>query len=303
MICAIGELLIDFVQTKENEFGFPVLSAAPGGAPANFLSAVKKQGTDAAFIGKVGDDAFGNKLISTLEGKGIDVSGIVIDPEVFTTLAFVTLSAEGDRSFSFARKPGADTMLSFGDIDLKLIEKCSILHFGSLSFTDEPSKGSVLKAVEYARNKKKIISYDPNYRPSLWKNEETARNNMLEGFKLSDIVKLSNDEAEFIFGLSAEDTAELLLTEYGCYLVFVTLGEKGCYCKSKAGSFYTKSEQDVTPKDTTGAGDIFTGTAEALILQSGKQLCELSFEELKTITTKACTAATLSTLQHGGMLS
>lgn len=301
MICAIGELLIDFVQCEENEFGFPILSAVPGGAPANFLTAVKKQGTDAAFIGKVGDDAFGNKLTETLKEKGINVKGIIKSPDVFTTLAFVTLSKTGDRSFSFARKPGADTKLTYEEIDLSIIDCCTILHFGSLSFTDEPSRESVLKTLKYAKNKGKIISYDPNYRPSLWKDEKKARNNMLKGFEYADIVKLSDDEAGFIFGKNPEETADILMNTFDCSLVFVTLGEKGCYCKNKNGCFYTKSEKDVTPVDTTGAGDIFTGTAEALILQSGKHPDGLSNEELKKITAKACTTATLSTLYHGGM--
>lgn len=302
MICAMGELLVDFTEQQENEYGYPVLSAAPGGAPANFLCAVKKQGVDASFIGKVGNDAFGRKLISTLKEKGIDTDGIIKADDVFTTLAFVTLDARGERSFSFARKPGADTCITTEEIDLGIIDRSAVFHFGSLSFTDEPAKTSVEYAVGYAKARGKIISYDPNYRPMLWKNEETARKSMTEGFKYADIVKLSIEEALFIFGTYEKEAADILYNDFGCKTVFVTLGEKGCYCKCTAGSFYTKSEKDVVPKDTTGAGDIFTGTAEALMLLKGRGISELTLDEMKEIATGACTVATLSTLRQGGMV-
>lgn len=300
MICAIGELLIDFIQTEENEFSFPVLSAMPGGAPANFLSAVKSEGIDACFIGKVGDDAFGALLTQELRRCGIDTAGVVRDKGVFTTLAFVTLDAGGDRSFSFARKPGADTCLRYEDIDLSLIDACSIFHFGSLSFTSEPSRSAVTRALEYAKGKGKLISYDPNYRPSLWEDEETARKQIKNGFSFSDIVKLSYEEGQFLFGEGEEKTADILISEYGCSLVFVTLGEKGCYYRNKNGGGFTKSEKDVSAIDTTGAGDIFGGTAAAAVLKSGKHPRELTKSELHEIATKGCTKATLSTLRHGG---
>ncbi len=302
MICAIGELLIDFMQSGENTFGFPVLSGAPGGAPANFLCAVKKAGGDAAFIGKVGKDDFGFRLKKTLHKKGIDVTGLIEDDSVFTTLAFVTLDSHGDRSFSFGRKPGADTCLSFDEINLAIIDSCSVFHFGSLSFTDEPSRSAVLRALEYAKEKGKIISYDPNYRPSLWSSPEKAKEHMLKGFFFSDIVKLSGEEAEFLFCSDPERASEILINEYGCSLVFVTLGEQGCYYKNPVCSGYAKSEEEVTPVDTTGAGDIFGGTAAALIEKTGKHPKELLNTELHEIATKACTVATLSTLKTGGML-
>lgn len=302
MICAMGELLVDFTEQQENEYGYPVLSAAPGGAPANFLCAVKKQGVPASFIGKVGNDAFGRKLISTLKEKGIATDGIIKADDVFTTLAFVTLDSKGERSFSFARKPGADTCIRTEEIDFSIIDRSDIFHFGSLSFTDEPAKTSVENAVKYAKTKGKIISYDPNYRPMLWENEETARKRMAEGFKYADIVKLSIEEARFIFGVFEKEAADILYNDFGCKVVFVTLGAEGCYCKFSGGSFYAKSERDVIPKDTTGAGDIFTGTAEALMLLKRQSISELTPGEMKEITIKACTAATLSTLQQGGMV-
>lgn len=302
MICAAGELLIDFTEKSCNEFGLPILSAAPGGAPANFLSAVKNAGLEAAFIGKVGNDAFGKKLTDILKSKKMDVSGIMCDDNVFTTLAFVTLSKDGERSFSFARKPGADTCLRYEEVDLSLIDRCTVFHFGSLSFTDQPSKSAVLKLADYAKSKKKLISYDPNYRAPLWKSETEAKENMLLGMKYADIVKMSSDEAEFIFSVGYEKAAETLINEYPCSLVFVTLGKDGCYFRNKNCSGYAVSSIPVSPVDTTGAGDIFAGTAVSLTAKSGIHPSELSSETLHDITEKACTIASLSTEKHGGML-
>lgn len=302
MICAMGEVLIDFLQSGENIHGYPVLSAMPGGAPANYLCAVKKQETDAFFIGKTGDDAFGSLLKNTLNEKGINTDGLIQDKNVFTTLAFVTLAKNGDRSFSFARKPGADTKINEKETDYRIIDSCSVFHFGSLSFTAEPSYTAVKKAAEYAKSKGKTVDYDPNYRPSLWDDENTARERMKEGFFLSDTVKLSEEECRFIFGLSPEMAAELLINEFGVSLVFVTLGEKGCYFRNKQASGFVTPTVKVNPIDTTGAGDIFGGTASALILRSGKHPSLLSEKELREITLTACNTASLSTEIHGAML-
>lgn len=302
MICAMGELLIDFLQSGKNSHGYPVLSAMPGGAPANYLCAVKKQGTDAFFIGKTGDDAFGTLLKNTLNEKGINTDGLIQDKNVFTTLAFVTLDKNGDRSFSFARKPGADTKITEKETDYRIIDRCSVFHFGSLSFTAEPSYTAVKKAAEYAKSKGKTVDYDPNYRPSLWEDEDTARKRMREGFFLADTVKLSEEECQFIFGLSPNKTAELLIDEYGVSLVFATLGEKGCYFRNKLSEGFITPSVNVNPVDTTGAGDIFGGTASALILKSGKHPSLLSEKELREITLTACNTASLSTVIHGGMV-
>lgn len=302
MICAIGELLIDFAQNGVNEYGFPILEAMPGGAPANFLSAVKKSGYEAAFIGKVGKDSFGKLLIESLEKKGINTEAVVEDEDVFTTLAFVTLDGNGERSFSFARKPGADTALRYDEVKLGIIDKCQLLHFGSLSFTDSPSEQAVLRTVEYAVSKNKMISYDPNYRKVLWKNPDIAREKMKKGFHYADIVKLSDDECEFIFGENCEKTADILINEYACSLVFVTLGKNGCYFKNGISSGYTKSTVQVVPVDTTGAGDIFGGTAVANVLKLNKKPSEISSEELFEIATIACTEATKSVAYHGARI-
>lgn len=302
MICAAGELLIDFTSAGMNEYSFPVLSPAPGGAPANFLSAVKNSGTDAAFIGKVGNDVFGRRLVEILREKGIDVRGIVIDDSVFTTLAFVTLDENGERDFSFARKPGADTCLDYSEVNKDIIDQCDIFHFGSLSFTHEPSRSTVIRLIEYAKSKNKLISYDPNYRAPLWKSDEDARQNMLTGMKYADIIKMSRDEAEFIFSTDYITASRILSEEYPCSLVFVTLGKDGCYYRNKSFSGHAAAEVNVTPVDTTGAGDIFGGTAASLILKSGMHPSELNGDILREIAVNACTKASLSTEKFGGMI-
>ena len=163
-VIALGELLIDFASKSTDENGYPTMVANPGGAPGNFLGALNAYGKKTAFLGKVGDDTFGNLLLNTLRQVGIETRGIVVDPTVFTTLAFVTFDETGDRSFSFARKPGADTQLSWEEVDKTLIEDAKVFHFGTLSLTDEPVRSTTQKAVAYARERGKLITCDPNLR-------------------------------------------------------------------------------------------------------------------------------------------
>ena len=171
-VVALGELLIDFASRSADANGYPTMQALPGGAPANFLAALTKYGKSTAFLGKVGDDTFGHLLVGTVKDAGIETRGIVIDPAVFTTLAFVTFDDAGDRSFSFARKPGADTRLSFDEIDLSLIDRAKVFHFGTLSLTDEPARSATYEAVAYAKKAGKLITYDPNLRKPLWRDLE-----------------------------------------------------------------------------------------------------------------------------------
>lgn len=184
-VTAIGELLIDFASLETDEAGYPTMKANPGGAPGNFLAALNAYGAKTAFLGKVGDDAFGNLLLGTFADAGIETKGILKDSSVFTTLAFVTFDETGDRSFSFARKPGADTCLSFEEIDLSIIDESKAFHFGTLSLTDEPVRQTTQKAVTYAKEKGKLITFDPNLRLPLWKTPEAAKEQMLWGLSKS----------------------------------------------------------------------------------------------------------------------
>ena len=210
-VVALGELLIDFAPVSTDEAGYPTLKAQPGGAPGNFLAALQKYGCTTALIGKVGDDVFGHLLKGTLDAIGIDTTGLVVDPAVFTTLAFVTLDATGNRSFSFARKPGADTCLTGDEVDKALLDDCKVFHFGTLSLTSEPARSATQAAVAYAREQGKLISFDPNLRKPLWPSDEAAKEQIEWGLHQADIVKISDEEIEFLWGISPEEGAQKLL--------------------------------------------------------------------------------------------
>lgn len=302
-VVALGELLIDFAPVSADEAGYPTLKAQPGGAPGNFLAALQAYGCATALLGKVGDDGFGVLLRRTLEERGIETSGVLVDPGVFTTMAFVTLDAEGNRSFSFARKPGADTCLREDELDFSLIDECKVFHFGTLSLTEEPARSATAAAVKYAKKQGKLISFDPNLRKPLWPSDAAAKEQIEWGLRKADIVKISDEEIEFLWGLSPEDGAKKLLSEYGVQLVYATLGPKGCYTANRQGGVKVSSPDGIHVVDTTGAGDIFGGSAMSRFLRLGKAPGELSADELFAVTRFACCAASLSTQTHGGINS
>jgi len=302
-VTAIGELLIDFASRDTDAAGYPTMKANPGGAPGNFLAALNKYGARTAFLAKVGDDAFGKLLVGTLAEAGIETKGVVTDPSVFTTLAFVTFSPDGDRSFSFARKPGADTRLTFEEIDLSLIDEAKVFHFGTLSLTDEPVRSATKQAVAYAKEKGKLITFDPNLRLPLWKQPEDAKEAMLWGLAHADVVKISDEEVEFLWGITDEkEAAAKLLEEYGVKLAMVTRGPKGAYLANRQASGEANCPS-VKPIDTTGAGDIFGGSAVSRLLKLDKAPEELTSEELTAIGSFASAAASLSTQKPGGIPS
>lgn len=302
-VVALGELLIDFAPVSIDEWGYPTLKAQPGGAPGNFLAALQEYGCSTALLGKVGDDAFGKLLVRTLQERGIETSGIVADPDVFTTMAFVALDAEGNRSFSFARKPGADTCLRAEELDLELVDGCKVFHFGTLSLTNDPARTATVTAVKYAKKQGKLISFDPNLRKPLWPSDAAAKEQIEWGLRKADIVKISDEEIEFLWGLSPEDGAKKLLSEYEVQLVYATLGPKGCYTANGQASVKVASPSGLHVVDTTGAGDIFGGSAMSRFLRLGKEPSALSAEELFAVTRFACCAASLSTQTHGGINS
>jgi Sugar kinases, ribokinase family len=257
-VTALGELLIDFTPAGVSAAGNVLFERNPGGAPANVLAAITKLGGAGAFIGKVGNDQFGHFLKQVLNDNSIETKGLKFSHEVNTTLAFVHLDEKGDRSFSFYRKPGADTTLEIKDLEFDLIDKTEIFHFGSLSMTEEPSKSATLKAVEYAKNKGRIISYDPNWRPPLWKNDIAAKEGMELGLKYADILKISEIELEFLTGVGDLDKGSKIFFDMGIKLIVVTLGPKGCYYRCNAGTGLLPT-YDTKVVDTTGAGDAFFG--------------------------------------------
>lgn len=301
-IAALGELLIDFTCDGIGEGGYPTLTAHPGGAPANFLAAAAKYGCKTALISKVGSDSFGRLLTATLASAGISTRAVVQDASVFTTLAFVTIDGAGEREFSFARKPGADLMLRTDEVDFGVIDSARIFHFGTLSLTGEPARAATRDAVEYARRSGKLISFDPNLRLPLWDSPDSAAEQMLWGLARADVIKISDGEVDFLWGLEPEDGARKILDEFGAKLVFVTCGASGCVFANRYGAGRAPSPA-VHPVDTTGAGDIFGGAALALLLRSGKAAQELTLPELRGIAAIACAAASLSTEKKGGIES
>ena len=301
-VVALGELLIDFATVSTDGDGYPAMAAHPGGAPANFLAALTKYGFQTALLGKVGTDTFGKLLIGTLQQAGIETKGLIATEDVFTTLAFVTFDDAGDRKFAFSRKPGADTCIAFEELDLSLIDECKVFHFGTLSLTDEPARTATQKAVAYAKSKGKLITYDPNLRKPLWKDMETAKEQLLWGLKQADVVKISDEEVEFLFDCTPEEGADKLLTEFGVSLAMITLGPDGAYLKNKNGSTYVKCPK-VTPVDTTGAGDIFGGSAVSRLLKLGTHPAQLSVEQMTSVGSFASAAASLSTEKSGGIPS
>lgn len=299
-VVALGELLIDFACLSTDGDGYPTMAAHPGGAPANFLAALTKYGAKTALLGKVGTDAFGKMLTDTLAKAGIETRGIVADENVFTTLAFVTFDDQGDREFSFARKPGADTCLRFEELDLSLIDQAKVFHFGTLSLTDEPVKTATEQAIRYAKERGKWITFDPNLRKPLWKSLDDARAAMLWGLHQADFVKISDEEVEFLWGCDEKEAGKKLLTEFGVKLALITMGPKGAYLVNETASAYAASPK-VNPVDTTGAGDICGGSAVSQILRIGKPMEQLNQEELRQIVRFASTAASLSTEKPGGI--
>ena len=302
-VTALGELLIDFAPKSVDAAGYPTLAANPGGAPGNFLAALNKYGCSVAMIGKVGDDMFGRLLLNTLKGAGIETRGVVVDPNQFTTLAFVSLDASGNRDFSFARKPGADTCLTYDEVDEALVTGTRVFHFGTLSLTNDPAREATHKAVARAKSQGVLISVDPNLRKPLWPTEDDAKAAIEWSLRQADIIKISDEEIEFLWGLTPEEGAQKLLNEYGASLVYATLGPKGCHAATRNAAVTVSSPKGIHVVDTTGAGDIFGGSAMSRFLKTGKRPEDLTAEDLTAIVTFACTAASLSTQTHGGISS
>ncbi len=299
-ITALGELLIDFTPCGISEAGMKIFEQNPGGAPANVLTAAGNFGAKTAFIGKVGKDMHGEFLKETLEKYNIETKGLIMDEKVFTTLAFVSLNEKGERTFSFARKPGADTCLTKEEVNLELIKDCKIFHFGSLSLTDNPSKEALLYALEKAREMNKIISYDPNYRPLLWENKDTAVKEMRAVIKYADIMKISDEETELLTGYKEPEKAALKLIEQGVSLVFVTLGSEGSFLRTKDFQITVKSKK-CNVVDTTGAGDAFWGAILYKLTERKNSVFQITEEEGKEYLKFANTTAGICVEKRGAI--
>ncbi|MDR1785534.1 MAG: carbohydrate kinase [Spirochaetaceae bacterium] len=299
-LTALGELLIDFTPAGKSAQGMNLFEQNPGGAPANVLSVLSAQGLRTAFIGKVGADMHGDLLERTLAARGIDTSGLIRDETCFTTLAFVSLNDEGDRSFSFARKPGADTQLRPEELSRSILETTRIFHFGSLSLTDEPARSATVAALRMAKAAGAVVSYDPNYRPPLWKDEGTAAAVMGSVLDLVDVLKVSEEELGLLTGEDDRDRAVQSLFRRGVSCVAVTLGRDG------AGAFTRKHGVsmpaiDVPVTDTTGAGDAFWGGFLCKLLEAGRPPADLTEGQLRGAVFFGSVIAALCIQKRGGI--
>ena len=277
-IAALGELLIDFTDNGVSPGGMRLFERNPGGAPANVLTAAARFGRKTAFLGKVGNDMHGQFLRDTLADAGIDVSGLVLAEDVFTTLAFVTLNDRGERGFSFARKPGADTCLRPEELNAAVLDGCRVLHVGSLSLTDEPARGATFAAVERAKAAGAVISYDPNYRAALWRDAETAAAHMRSMVPYVDVMKLSDEETALLTGETDPAATVAVLLGQGVKCAAVTLGAGGALTATADGVRRVPGFS-VEAVDTTGAGDAFWGGFLHRMLALDKAPEELTADE------------------------
>lgn len=299
-VTALGELLIDFTENGTSAQGNPILEVNPGGAPCNVLAMLQKLGKQTAFIGKVGDDMFGRQLTEAVSSVGVDTRALLVDKEVHTTLAFVHTYPDGDRDFSFYRNPGADMMLTKDDVDTDLIRSSKIFHFGTLSSTHEGVREATRYAIEVAKEAGDLISFDPNLRPPLWSSLDDARREIEYGLGKCDILKISDNEVEFLFNTTDYDLgAKLLQEKYHIPLILITLGPNG------SRAYYKDLRVEVAPFlqehtiETTGAGDTFCASSLNYILEHG--LDHLTEKDLTDLLTFANAAASLITTKKGAL--
>ncbi len=299
-VTALGELLIDFTENGVSGQGNPILEANPGGAPCNVLAMLNNLGKKTAFIGKVGNDAFGKMLAEEVEKSGTDVRNLVFDETVHTTLAFVHTKPDGDRDFSFYRNPGADMMLKKEEVMEEVIKNSRIFHFGTLSSTHEGVREATRYAVETAKQNGILVSFDPNLREPLWESLDDAKREIAYGLSKCDILKISDNEAEFMTGTSDYEKGAAILREtYGIPLIFVTLGKDGSRAYYKDLAVEVKPFLQEHTIETTGAGDTFEACALNYVLDHG--IDGLTEEDLKNLLTFANAGASIITTRRGAL--
>ena len=299
-VTTFGEILIDFTFDGVNEGGAALFAQHPGGAPANVCVGVKRLGGTSAFIGKTGEDMHGTMLKGVLDAEGVDVSNLVQDGDFFTTLAFVSVGPDGEREFSFSRKPGADTQMTFEEMNPDLIANSKIFHVGSLSLTDEPARSATFKAIELAKDNDVTISYDPNYRASLWDSEEEAIKQMRSLVPYADIMKISDEETTLLSGHEdPKEAAEILLGQ-GPKIVAVTLGSHGALVANKEGARIVDGFKSEVA-DTNGAGDSFWAAMLTQVAHADKPLDEIDLDTLESFLRFANATAALTVRKHGAI--
>lgn len=302
-VVALGELLVDFTDNGLSGQGNPLFEANPGGAPCNVLAMLRKLGRSCAFVGKVGDDLFGSQLRAVAEEAGICMDYLAVDREARTTLAFVKKLDNGDRDFSFYRNPGADMRLTEKDLPLEAIENCRVFHFGTLSMTHEGVRRATCKAIDCARKSGALISFDPNLRPPLWDDLEEAREQIRYGLSRCDILKIADNELEFMTGQTDFDEGAAILRKQhpNISLLNVTAGPEGSYSYYKNLRMFQPALKLGGVIETTGAGDTFCASVLNFVLEHG--LDGLTAEDLSAMLRFANTAAYLVTTKKGAIRS
>jgi fructokinase len=299
-VVALGELLIDFTENGTSVQGNPVLEANPGGAPCNVLAMLNKLGKKTAFIGKVGNDNFGRQLAETVKNSGTDITNLMFDEKVRTTLAFVHTQPDGEREFSFYRNPGADMMLSKDEVNAEIIRSGRIFHFGTLSSTHEGVRQATRYAIDVAKENGLLISFDPNLREPLWDSLEDARQQISYGFSKCDILKISDNELEFMTGTTDYTKGvEILRRSYDIKIIFVTLGKDGSRAYYKDIMVEKPPFMGVKTIEKTGAGDTFEGCAINYILEH--DIDSLTEENLAELLVFANAGASLITTRKGAL--
>lgn len=298
-VIALGELLIDFTMNGQSEQGNNMFEACPGGAPCNVLALLNKMGKKTAFIGKVGKDQFGALLRDTITEAGIDASNLMVDENVNTTLAFVHTFPDGDREFSFYRNPGADMMLTADEVNPEVVKDTKVFHFGTLSMTHEGVREATKKAVETAKANGCLVSFDPNLRPPLWSSLDLAKEQMEYGFGKCDILKISDNEIQFVSGKEDYDEGIAYLQEtYNIPLILLTMGKDGSRAYYK-GMRVERPGFSVKAIETTGAGDTFCGSSLNYLFDHDFE--NLTEEQLGEMLTFANAAAALVTTKKGAI--
>lgn len=298
-VIALGELLIDFTMNGQSEQGNNMFEACPGGAPCNVLALLNKMGKKTAFIGKVGKDQFGALLRDTITEAGIDASNLMVDENVNTTLAFVHTFPDGDREFSFYRNPGADMMLTADEVNPEVVKDTKVFHFGTLSMTHEGVREATKKAVEIAKANGCLVSFDPNLRPPLWSSLDLAKEQMEYGFGKCDILKISDNEIQFVSGKEDYDEGIAYLQEtYNIPLILLTMGKDGSRAYYK-GMRVERPGFLVKAIETTGAGDTFCGSSLNYLVDHDFE--NLTEEQLGEMLTFANAAAALVTTKKGAI--
>ncbi len=298
-ITAVGEVLIDLTQNGVNEQGIPQFAANPGGAPANLAVAAARLGAKTAFVGKVGRDSFGDQLRQCLMDNHVDVSAMCVDPVQHTTLAVVSLDPTGERHFSFYRDPSADVSLTSEEIPLDMLQNTKYLHFGSVSLTADPARTATLYAAKKARELGATVSYDPNYRASLWPDEATAIARMKEALPLADVLKVSDEELPLLTGTTDLEEGTSILAAQGISLVLVTMGPDGAFYRFQGKTGHVAGVP-CKVGDTNGAGDTFFGAVLSQLSQLNS-LQDLTIPELERVVALANKAASITTSRHGAI--